>query len=291
MKLQPPLPHAELTAPSAELRSTMAELRREIDILRRREQIRESKLSQYSREVEQAGRLQRQFIGGPLPDVNGAELSVFSRAAENISGDFHIARRVGTDSVAFLVADATGHGLSAGLLSSMLVGALHARGESGEVELADPSAVLERLHRRVLDCRLPDCEFVAAISATYDERTRVVRWARAGAPYPVLLRRGASAERLTCGGMPLGVESPELFPCSEVQLQSGDSILFLTDGLECLHDHVAPERKGRSFQDWVGELHGKRIHDGLGEIIDAFGPHSDSPIEFDDITLLSLHVH
>lgn len=291
MDLQSSLQHAELTAPTAELRRTMAELRREIDILRRREQIQESKLNRISREVEQAARLQRQFGADALPVVHGAEICAFSRAAEGISGDFHLVRRIDDETVAILVADATGHGLSAGLMSSMLMGALHAKGNAEESEWTDPAAVLERLHRRVMDCHLPDCEFVAAISATYNERTRVVRWARAGAPYPILLQRGATAEQLTCGGLPLGVDSPGMFSCSEIQLQSGETIVFLSDGLECLFDQTGGDGSGGSFQEWVAALHRTNLRETLAKIINEAGPQSDAPVEFDDITLLSLQVH
>ena len=202
---------AELTAPTAELRSAFAEMRREIEVMRRREEIREAELRRLSAEFEQAGRLQRQLIAGPLPSVKGAELSAFAHPADSISGDFHHARRISANAVALVVADSTGHGLAAGLLSATVMGSMHAQEESADSTLSDPAGVLARLHRSLLSYSLDDCEFVTAVYAVYNEAARRLRWSRAGAPPPILLRRGARARRLDSAGLPLGVDAEAAF--------------------------------------------------------------------------------
>ena len=44
----------------------------------------------------------------------------------------------------------------------------------------------------------PDCQFVTSVVAVFDEDTQVLRWARGGAPYPILLRPGREPQEPKC---------------------------------------------------------------------------------------------
>ncbi len=259
-------------------------MRREIEILRRREAIRETELAGLLAEVEQARRIQQQVGCGPLPVIRGAALCAYTNAAGPISGDAHRARRLGDSAVALFVADSTGHGLAASLLSTTIIGAMYS-----PLRSAAPDCVLERLNLQLLSYALVDCEFVTAVCAEYDETTRVFRWSRAGAPPPVLLRGGVGAQRLDSAGLALGIDAQAGYCCREIQLQPGDTILLHTDGLEALHARCTNTRDERAFLGWVGRL----CECGLTASLDGLAAQSGAsrmPAHRDDITLLSLHV-
>ena len=281
---------AELTAPTAELRSALAEMRREIEIMRRREEIREEELRRLTAEFEQAGRLQRQLIAGPLPTIQGAELSAFAHPADSITGDFHHARWIGANIVALVVADSTGHGLAAGLLSATVMGSMHAQEENADSSLSDPAEILARLNRNLLSYSLDDCEFVTAVYAEYDETARTFRWSRAGAPPPILIRRGAGARRLDSPGLPLGVDANAGFSCAEVQLEPGDTVLLHTDGLETLHTQCTGSRDEQDFLEWIEEPNEMDMQSFLREAVDRCALKSQLAGERDDMTLLVLRV-
>ncbi len=285
-----PYRNAEITAPTAELRSAFAELRREVEIMRRREEIREAEISRLSAEIEEAGRLQRQLVTNPLPEIRGGELSAFTHPADRISGDFHLARRVSANKVALVVGDATGHGVAAGLLSATVMGSVHANDDSEGLSLHDPAVELARLNRNLLSYSLDDCEFVTAIYAEYDEAERKLRWSRAGAPQPILMRRG-EARRLESPGMPLGVEAEAAYECAECPLESDDAVLLHTDGLEALHMQCTGLRDEPDFLKWIEQLNRKNLESSLREAGDQHARSGQLPSDRDDMTLLVLRVH
>jgi phosphoserine phosphatase RsbU/P len=282
--------NAELTAPSAELRAAFAEMRREMEIMRRREEIREAEISRLSAELDEAGRLQRQLVTGPLPEIRGGELSAFTHPADRISGDFHLVRRVSTNRVALVVGDATGHGVAAGLLSATVMGSVHANDEAEDSSLHDPAVELARLNRNLIGYSLDDCEFVTAIYAEYDETARIFRWSRAGAPPPILLRRGEKARRLESPGLPLGVEAEAAYTCAEVRLEPGDMALLHTDGLEALHTQCTGSREEPDFLRWIEQLNERNLESSLREVADRHPRTGQASDERDDMTLLVLRI-
>lgn len=282
--------NAAFTAPTAEMRNAISALGREIDIMRRREEIREAELRRLTDELEQAGRLQRQIIAAPLPTVRGAELTALAHPAEGISGDFYHVRRIDDDRVALVVADSTGHGLAAGLLSATVIGSLNSLGAGPKSELDDPAKAFSRLNRDVLNLRLNDCEFVTALHAVYNETTRTLRWSRAGAPPPVLLRRGMRPRRIDSTGLPLGIEATAEFSCVEIQLQSGDTVLLHTDGLESLHAQCTGSRVERDFLAWIEELSESDLGAELQKAIHRQLRNNPSAGAVDDMTLLMFNV-
>lgn len=282
--------NAAFTAPTAEMRNAISALGREMEIMRRREEIREAELRRLTDELEQAGRLQRQFTAAPLPAIRGAELTAFAHPAEGISGDFYHARRIDDDRVALVVADSTGHGIAAGLLSATVIGSVNSLGAGPESELDDPTKALSRLNRDVLNLRLNDCEFVTAIHAVFNESTRTLRWSRAGAPPPVLLRRGTKPRRLASAGLPLGVEADAEYSCAEIQLHAGDSVLLHTDGLESLHAQCTGSRAEQDFLAWLESMHANDLQAQLRSAVDRQARITALESAVDDMTVLVLRV-
>jgi len=274
---------AEVVAPTAELRSVIAEMRREIEVLRRRDAVRETLLREWRNQLDHAARIQRQ-IEGDLPALQGASLSVFTHPADRVSGDFHVVRRTSPRTVVLSVADATGHGLAAGLIAAAVKGMMaHA------LRTPCPAAdVLDHLNGQLLGYAFSECEFVTAALAEYDEPTRLLRWARAGGPPPILIRDGSAPRRMVSEGLPLGIQADATFVPAQFQLQPGDAVLLHTDGLEALHSRTRGIRSDVDFLDWVAA----HVTLGFAEFVKApprgFG--ASHALESDDITSLVLRV-
>ena len=71
--------------------------------------------------------------------------------------------------------------------------------------------------------------------AVYDPRTRVLRFANSGAPPPIVCKKGKT-EVLSIAGFPLGMFDKAEYQELELQLESGDLVVFYTDGLSEARD-------------------------------------------------------
>ena len=129
----------------------------------------------------------------------------------------------------FAVFDAMGHGLAAGWLATVAIGAYRNARRRG---LDLPSTVT------AVDSALADCfggeQFVTAVLAELDLATGRLRWHLAGHPAPLLLRGTRVVKALNVDpGLPLGLgaamgQAPVV---GEETLEPDDRLLLFTDGV------------------------------------------------------------
>ena len=185
-------------------------------------------------QLRQAGSLQRS-LQSPPPAIDGLDVHTLYRPAGAISGDLYDVVRLDETHVSLALADATGHDLAAGLLSVFIKRSLQGKEHrDGGYRLLDPDEVLARANRDLLAVRLEECQFVTAVYAVYNEQTHVIRWARGGGPYPILMRRNQPPRLLISEGTLLGAVPNPTFEVVEHQLEPGDTLILHTDGLEDL---------------------------------------------------------
>ena len=178
------------------------------------------------------------------------------------------------------------------MLSVFVKRSLHGRDHNGPgSRLLDPDEVLTRANDDLIAAGLTECHFVTALYALYDETTRVLRWARAGAPYPILLRNGQSPQRLPGNGPLLGVLPQAKFEVIELQLRPGDTILFHTDGLEALLSHEEDAIHHSAVDtDWISRFRGASAGEIMRGIENALDNVKRTAAQHDDVTIAKLSV-
>lgn len=184
----------------------------------------------FARVLRTAANAQREFLPASLPELSGLSFSCIYRPLEYVSGDFYDVQRVDSDHVGIALADATGHGITAALITVLVKRALSAR-VRGEAPLS-PSGVLARLNTELLEADLTQCRFVTACYALINTRTRVMQIARGGAPAPIVRRSDGELVFVDPEGGVVGVLPEMHFENRSVQLEPGDEVLFCTDGVE-----------------------------------------------------------
>lgn len=158
----------------------------------------------------------------------------YSRDSAEMGGDLYEAVRLDDTHISIFLGDATGHDLVANVLANFVRRwLLEADSAASSQRSMDPTAKLRRINDRLIRASLTDCQFLSAIHMIYDEETRVLRWARAGAPYPILVRADGQPRRIiTSTGPLLGVVDNASFEIGELQLEPGDTIVLHTDGID-----------------------------------------------------------
>ena len=195
-------------------------------------------------ELETAAVLQRDFMPRSAPDVPGLEVGWLFRPASYVSGDIYDAVVCPDGTLAFFLADAVGHGVSAALLTIAVSRAL--RDPALQASVArdgvpgkpfSPGAALAELNRDICTRWRNSRWFVTAICGRYDPATHVVTLASAGHPHPLLCgpgtdRDAAEAMFKDFGGPLLGVFEEAPFDEIELFIDEGQTLLLYTDGFE-----------------------------------------------------------
>ncbi len=249
-------------------------------------------------QMELAGRLQRDLLTGPIPEVHGANIAALFRPASLLSGDLFRVKRIGDTQIAITLIDPTGHGLPAAMLSMYTNALVEAGGSPGA---ANPAALLDDLNRALVESQLEDCFFLAALHAVYDESTRIIRWARGGVPYPILSRAAGlslrdpgrqTAQRIESVGGLVGAVAETKFEVTQLQLEPGDRILFHTDGLDALLLGADVTRMDAAPMDhpWISSLHQSSLQSRLDMLDEQIDATPTTEWQTDDVTVVALEV-
>ncbi len=176
------------------------------------------------KELELARNLQKSLLPSDLSAVRGVELSTLFEPSAAIGGDYFDVLRLADDELAVIIADVSGHGLSSGLRMAMLKAALLILVE----ETREPEEILSRLDS-VVRANRERRFFVTATLALFNTRTGVLRLTNAGHP-PTYRVRGAEVEEILLPSSALGGLGHN-YVRATLQLQPGDAVVWLSDGL------------------------------------------------------------
>ena len=175
-----------------------------------------------------AATLQRSLLPRQLPQVPGLRMAArYLPAADEsaVGGDWYDVIDLRNQCLGFVIGDVAGHGMAAATFMGQLRSAVRAyaldTGGAAEV-LTKLAEFSDRMHSRM----------ATVIYATLNLNTWEARIARAGHPYPLLIRADGSAEYLTeVGGPPLGTVGGREYEEQKVTLAPGETLLLYTDGL------------------------------------------------------------
>lgn len=195
-------------------------------VARERERQRLEQELAIAREIQQA-LLPRGLKDFPHLAVTGVHLP-----CNEVGGDYFDVFPVGEDRVAFLIADVSGKGLGAALLTTMLQGAL-----SGMTMGADPVKVFNHINRFL--CRHAEVGRYATLFFGLLDGDGGFEYIKAGHPSPLLLRRGEVSELYTEGSFPLGLIAEAEYAASRMRLEPEDTLVLYSDGVTEAED---PER-------------------------------------------------
>ncbi len=243
-------------------------------------------------ELRVAGRLQRDFLPDLDESIGDVQFASVYRPASWVSGDMFDVFKIDEDHTGFYLADAVGHGMAASLLTMFIKRALVSRrGGSDCAGLLDPSEALCRINEALTAQDLPQCQFVTACYGVLNHRTRVLRHARGGHPYPVLVSRSGGTRDLKSKGSLLGIFETDSFVSVETQLEVGDKVLLYSDGIElALGVDGAQGRKDAGLHELLQPLAGLSIGSMLERLELAVDSPRDAQAPRDDVTMLGLEI-
>jgi serine phosphatase RsbU (regulator of sigma subunit) len=181
---------------------------------------------QLDREFRSVGEVQKSLLPGRLPDIPGFELAGYYCPARRAGGDYYDALAVNGKRWGIFVADVTGHGPPAAIVTAMTHVMLHLAPCKEQ-----PDQLLSFLNRTLYG-RTQEDQFVTAFYAILDPDNGEIRFSSAGHTPPVLCQKAGNA-RGVCfdAGLPLGINPLEEYTTNRLVLESGDIFLLYTDGI------------------------------------------------------------
>ncbi|MBV5338350.1 MAG: SpoIIE family protein phosphatase [Deltaproteobacteria bacterium] len=192
------------------------------------EALRESELQRYrlQAEIACAAEMQARLLPGSYPDLPDFEFAARCLPARQVGGDFYDWIVVASDIIAITLGDVMGKGMSAAMLMTTAMAAIHAatlqNGPAAAVQLAE-LAIRSNLERFE--------SFVTLFHAHLNVRARTMTYVDCGHGYVFLRRSDGTVEELSPRGLPLGVMAKEQYQEGMLTFEPGDTLVLYSDGL------------------------------------------------------------
>jgi serine phosphatase RsbU (regulator of sigma subunit) len=186
-----------------------------------------------AREIQQA-MLPRAAYQGP-----GVEAFGMTRPANTVGGDFYDILTLPDGRVLLALGDVSGKGSPAALLMALLLAMMRTLVDEG----LEGAALAERLNTQIVR-HAPRSRFVTLFFATFSPLTGELEYVNAGHLPPIMRRANGRFERLTSGGMALGMFEFAQYEAGRTNLGCGDTLVLYSDGIT-----EAEDPWGRPFDD------------------------------------------
>ena len=240
---------------------------------------RERQRQRMEQELNIARNIQQALIPHGFHDFPYFAVTGIHTPCHAVGGDYFDVFPVGDDRMAVLVADVSGKGLGAALLTTMLQGAL-----SGMSLGTDPVRVFEYLN--LFLCEHSEVgRYVTMFFGILDAHGEL-EFINAGHPSPLILRSGEVIDLVTKGSLPIGLLPEAQFEVLRAKLQPGDTLTVFSDGVTEAADHDFQLFGDTRLRDVLSREHDAPLDDLQGSVLEAVEGFTRGAEQSDDITLL-----
>lgn len=240
-----------------------------------------------TQELATARGIQMRLLPGSQPVVPGYEVTGASIPSREIGGDYYDFLVQGDDAIGIAIGDVSGKGMPAALLMSNLQASLH-----GQVlHRGTVASVVQRVNDLLVRSTDPHM-FATFFYGVLETLTGRFTCTNAGHNPPLVLRRDGSLERLSTGGLLLGMVGDMVYEQATVVLAPGEVIVMYTDGItEAVGPGVDEDDPDAMWgEDRLCDVIRRHRHlpaSGIQDaILAAVADHTRGVAQSDDITLV-----
>ena len=189
-----------------------------------RAQLAESENERKTKELEEARQLQLSMLPKKIPQLLHLNIAVYMKTATEVGGDYYDFSTKEDGSLNICLGDATGHGMKAGTIVTMMKSLFTTNSVNKNLEEFFASS-----NNGIKDSKLERMMIAFAMLNINSNRLQI---ANAGIP-PIYIyrKKNNNIEEIKVNGLPLGAMNNSSYELYETELFAGDTILILSDGM------------------------------------------------------------
>jgi serine phosphatase RsbU (regulator of sigma subunit)/ABC-type amino acid transport substrate-binding protein len=249
------------------------------------------------RDLEAAARVQQSLLPQTVPDLSGVKVAWHYKPCDELAGDILNVFRLDKTHVGIYVADVSGHGVAASLLSVAISRALvpepgmssllvQAGEDPSEVKLVAPAVVAEELNKR-FPMEETGQKYFTILYGIFNIETRVFRYVSAGHPPIVRWAPGQAPRALEVSDLPIGVHPEPEYEEHVEQLDPGERLLVYSDGVtEAMTGDFKQFGEARLMQTLEGSS-GQPLEVGVARVLRDVEKWCDAGPK-DDVSMLGI---
>ncbi len=238
-------------------------------------------------QLEVASEIQRSLLPSEFPRNAHCRLSGKCVTAQAVGGDYIDAIEIKDHGLLLIIADVMGKGVPAAMLATIFRTAIRSRLTLAETPGWLLSQINKQIHEELGHLNM----FITAQAAFFFYEGKKLKLASAGHCPAFLMKAGENnSETLSAEGIPLGIDPTDIYEERLIELDTGDRVLFITDGIYETENQTGEMLGIEGFSKhlpeiWEGGL--DAVPDNALSVVTA---HSQGGAPQDDKTLMALEV-
>jgi sigma-B regulation protein RsbU (phosphoserine phosphatase) len=243
------------------------------------------------RDIKRARLVQDKFVPqvSAMPLSNKIEWASSFVPAMEIGGDYFDIRQISDERIAILFSDVSGHGMSAAFITAILKTTFQSCIDNNN----SLPELIEKLNTALYRLT-PEDSFAAVFVATYDLSTNTYSYINSGHyPQPWLISAKKPGQLYPideAGTVILGIQDRIAVESAECKLESGDIVLFVSDGIIEAQNIDGAYYGLEEFEDLLKTKRYDSPSQLVGFIMDEIGRYSKDAEQTDDRTILAFKV-
>jgi sigma-B regulation protein RsbU (phosphoserine phosphatase) len=242
------------------------------------------------RDLSVARDVQMSMLPSSCPEVEGYHIAASSTPAREVSGDFFDFIDIDDDKMGFVIADVTGKSVSGALVMTASKSVFRLLSE----DQLSVGEIMIRANRQIKkDITKAKGMFVALLYAVLNMENKTIGMCSAGQTQPILLSgKTGEAELIETEGdaFPLGIIDDPDYQETMLQLSSGDTVIFYTDGVV---EAMNKKEKMYGFDRFIEVIkanQGLEVNTFMEKLIDDINSFVGKAEQHDDLTIVVIKV-
>jgi len=236
----------------------------------------------FEKELALAHQIQQQLLPKDLPDRDYLDVASINLPCRNVGGDYYDYMLFDDGRTGVVIGDVAGKGIPAALLMSTMQGIFYAQAFS----CSGVAQTVEQVNRYLVKRSMENSYLTAFYGVVSPDGT--LHYTNAGHNPPILVRRDGRVERLSEGGLLLGLFEHSQYQCTTTQLNEGDVLVLFSDGLTEASNEQGQDFGEQQLVDLILRLRETSARELLDRVMDEIRSFSHRTNQHDDLTLMAV---
>lgn len=257
--------------------------------------------SRMKRDLDAAAVLQQSLLPTALPDIPGLQFSWAYQPCDELAGDILNVFRLDQEHVGFYLADVSGHGVPAALLSVTISRVLSPELSQSSLlfrpdrcnpknSVISPAQVATELNRQFQMTQL-DRRYFSLVYGVLNTNTWELSYVPAGHPPLLLVPKSGESRQLSGRNVAIGWFPDADFAQYTVSLNGGDRIYLYSDGITETMNSESEQFGDEQLMRFLMQNRGLPLEENVNQLLRAIrhwcAPHKPR----DDISILAIEIH
>ncbi len=238
---------------------------------------------QIQKQLDMASVIQRSILLTKIDDWNELKFSVKYHAMEKIGGDFYDVFQLKDNKIGVLIADVSGHGIPAALVTAM---AKISFGNAG-YQFDSPKRIFQEVNKNIID-HMKTQDYMTCFMVVIDDEYNIT-YSNASHQKGIIYRKETGElELLDTNGLFIGAleEARDTYEEKTTKLNYGDRLILYTDGIPESQDIHRQEYSNERFEKSILQHKDLSLNEFTDVILRDVQNHIGEMGAIDDISLL-----